>query len=482
MKIISFPTHYEITPYVVGQCRELEIGLSTWNQSCHRWEPLGYTIIGQTLCLPKGIDPEYLTQTFNSPIFPYGSYDKDVYVSHYHRMLIEPRDNLQKDAIDFIIGRGSYPQTRRQNQVAINLKPGDGKTYCTIYGIVDSNKKAIIISHTSKIRSQWYDEFMKTTDVSESDLVIVDGVDDMKKIIYHDKVGDYYFINHQTIQSAIRNLGYSFVQDFFEALQVGIKVYDEAHIEFASILKLDMLVNVSKTYYLTATFRRTNSRENRIFNEAFASVFKFSNKMSSSGEKRKYVIYCPVEYNSDPSQEEIMSMYNKLGLFSTYNYIDYELEEVHAYEKLYAALEKVFAMIGETPGRILVTNPKIEHCETIRNMIQDICPNKTVGTIHSRNKDAMNINNSYCDIIVSTIKSNGVGVNIESIRFLINLEPFASTVVGEQLKGRLREYSSTDYSYFFDIVDIGVPKASEFLKRRTRYYKKECNKVVHYKL
>ena len=481
MKITSYPTHYEITPYVSGYNRNLEISMSIWNQPYYRWEPLGYMIRGQTLFLPRGIDSEYLSEIFRAQVFP-GEFYKERYVKRRYNMILDPRDDLQKDAIDFIIGRGQYPHTRKQAQVSINLKPGDGKTYCTIHGIIESGRRAIIITHTTKIRSQWYEEFIKSTDVPESELVIVDGVSDMEKILTGRKDGDFFFINHQTFQSAERIKGVEFVVDFFNHIETGIKVYDGAHFEFASILKLDMMSNIPKTYYLTATFRRTNSRENRIFGQAFASVFKFDNRMSQAGETRKHTIYCPVEYNSQPLQEDIMGMFNKVGLFSSYNYITYELTNQYAYEKLYAALELVFGMIKDTPGRILITNPKIVCCELIKDIVHRIDPNRSIGTIHSHNSKDENISNSSCDIIVSTIKSNGVGVNISKIRFLINLEPFSSTVTAEQLKGRLREYSSTEYTYFFDLVDIGVPKAADFLKRRTRYYKKECVKIVHYKI
>ena len=495
MKITSYPTHYEVTPYVAGYNRDLEVNLSVWNKPYYRWEPLGYRIIGQTLYLPKGIDSEILSQTFRTQVFP-GELYKERYVKKKYHMLLPPRDNLQKVAIDFIIGQGEYAYTRRQNQVAINLRPGDGKTYCTIHGIIESGRRALIITHASKIRSQWYDEFLKTTDVPESELMIVDGVSDMEKIITGDADADFFFINHQTLQSAERNKGINFIIDFFDKIQTGIKVYDEAHYEFASIVKLDMLSNIPKTYYLTATFRRTNSRENKIFGIVFASVFKFSNKMyeaalqgsishdgdDSEVEMRKHTIYCPIEYNSHPLQENLMEMYNKLGLFSGFNYIKYELSNKYAFEKLHEALGLVFGMIKDTPGRILIVNPKVDCCELIKEVVHEICPNRSIGTIHSKNTKDDNIKNSSCDIIVSTIKSNGLGVNISKIRFLINLEPFSSTVIAEQLRGRLRPYSSTEYTYFFDLADIGVPKAAEFLKRRTRFYKKECAKVVHYKV
>ena len=199
MKITSYPTHYEVTPYVAGYNRDLEVNLSVWNKPYYRWEPLGYRIIGQTLYLPKGIDSEILSQTFRTQVFP-GELYKERYVKKKYHMLLPPRDNLQKVAIDFIIGQGEYAYTRRQNQVAINLRPGDGKTYCTIHGIIESGRRALIITHASKIRSQWYDEFLKTTDVPESELMIVDGVSDMEKIITGDADADFFFINHQTLQ------------------------------------------------------------------------------------------------------------------------------------------------------------------------------------------------------------------------------------------------------------------------------------------
>ena len=104
MKITSYQTHYELTPYVAGYHRNLEVSLSVWNQPYYRWEPLGYMILGQTLYLPKGMDSEILAQTFNMQIFP-GELYKERYVKRKYNMIKPPRDDLQRDAIDFIIGR-----------------------------------------------------------------------------------------------------------------------------------------------------------------------------------------------------------------------------------------------------------------------------------------------------------------------------------------------------------------------------------------
>jgi hypothetical protein len=58
------------------------------------------------------------------------------------------------------------------------------------------------------------------------------------------------------------------------------------------------------------------------------------------------------------------------------------------------------------------------------------------------------------NIILSTLKSSGAGMDIKNLRCIINFVPFKSTVLLHQLMGRLR-YIEDKALFYFNIVDEG---------------------------
>ena len=94
-------------------------------------------------------------------------------------------------------------------------------------------------------------------------------------------------MNHQTLTSYAKSHGWNAVRDFFKKIHVGVKVYDEAHLSFKNVLRLDMFSNTMKTFYLTANFGRSDSREASLFRRCFSSVYKFGEETKNYEEKRK---------------------------------------------------------------------------------------------------------------------------------------------------------------------------------------------------
>ena len=101
-----------------------------------------------------------------------------------------------------------------------------------------------------------------------------------------------------------------------------------------------------------------------------------------------------------------------------------------------------------------------------------------VGTFHSKNKPAENQENLQKRIISSTVKSLGEGNDIRGLRVVINLDPIGSKSLADQLRGRLREYSKEDDTYFFYPVDLTVPETSEMVKRILPTMKKKCKEII----
>lgn len=473
-----FHSHIEVYPYQLGDKPKLEKFLSKWVASRYEWDPIGFYINVDILYLPRGVNLSYLQEIFHSEPIIMSEYSKFQKISKGH-MTMKPRGKIEEDAIDFLCGEGNFNMSRFNSQLSLNLDQGDGKTFSTIAAIVKLKIKSVIILHQNKIKEQWIKSFKEMTTIPEENLININGSEGIEKILNGKVSGDIYFITHQTIASFARDHGWDKVKVFFEKMKVGIKVIDEAHYFFRNTIMIDCFSNVYKTFYITATFTRGDSQEMYIFKRAFSTVYCFGSETMSYEEKRKHINMIIVYFHSYPRMGELDKINTAYG-FSSYNYFNYELNESN--QTLIKVLKKCMKMIEHLKGKVLVTSPKIDTVEYVANLLREWYPEKSIGTIHSKNSKEENDEATNCDIISSTVKSSGTGVDIKGLRCLINLEPIGSVALADQVRGRLREYSKEDETYLIYPVDMSIPDTYKFLKRILPTMKKKCKSIVRYKI
>jgi len=85
------------------------------------------------------------------------------------------------------------------------------------------------------------------------------------------------------------------------------------------------------------------------------------------------------------------------------------------------------------------------------------------------------------DIISSTPKSTGTGSDIPGLRILIMTEPYSSAITANQISGRLREYSSSEYTFYIELVDRGFGRVYDMYKKRLKHFKTKCVKILELK-
>lgn len=474
-----YQTHIEVTPYKEGDCKPLEMMLSVWISQTFTRNKLAYAVIDNTLYIPRGVGITYLERLFNTEAIMMTEPDPYGFIKSRIKPKYEPRNSIQEDCINFLCGEGGFGRSSKYSQISLNADTGDGKTFCTVYSIVKLGYRTLIITHIDKIKQQWIDTCINMFDFSPDRLLDISGTPIMEKILRDGVVPDkdIFFINHQTLNSFMRKHSISQFHKFFELLHIGIKVYDEAHLEFKNIVKIDMFSNTLKTIYLTATFDRSDPNESKVFKKAFNNVMKFGQETLSYSEKRRHIVYFPILYSSNCPDYLESAMKNNYG-FDSRKFFTYAWDE-DEHHTLRKKLEETLNRVKDVEGKILIISPKIETCESIKKFIEnDMDLGKTVGTIHSKNSVDENERSKSCDIISSTMKSCGTGVDIKGLRILINLEPIASTVATNQLSGRLREYAPDKNTYLFDLVDVSVRRCYEMYKTRLSFLKKKCKEIV----
>lgn len=475
-----YHTHIEVTPYTKGDVPQIEKAYSKWDSVTHKYIEIGFYISDNILYLPRGTSMNLLAKLFNTTPILVSKSDNSDKIKYPIQMKFEPRDRIQKESIDFLTSENQFKKGLNYSQYGLNLDTGDGKTYCMISGIIKLMMKSIIITHKSRIKNQWYDEFISKSDISSDRIMCIDGSDDILAIMSAKKEADVYIVNHQTISSFARLYSWEHVRLFFKKAKIGIKVIDEAHKFFENTLMLDFFSNVKRSYYLTATFTRSDPKEVGIFKKAFSTVYRFGEETLNYEEKRKHINLIAVLYHSKPDYNQVRNIIGGAYGFNSYKYIDYALK----YDNDNTMIKIIKDIINKTSnieGKILITSPKIESVEMIANALVDET-DKTIGVVHSKQNTEMNDDAISKDIISSTIKGIGEGDNIKGLRILINTEPIGSHALVDQLRGRLREYSSDDDTYLFYLIDTSIGYTYEMFKRIKPVFQKKCKEIIMMKM
>lgn len=467
-KIQVFHTSIHIHDYKLGDREDLERMLSLWNPSKFRLEPVGFAYDEETktLRIPRGIDIYYLEKTFQCPAEFIYTPDKSEKASII--LKAPPRDDIQRESIAFLLGENKFMYTKKYSQLLLNLDPGVGKTYITTAAITFMREKSIILTHSDKIKYQWYETFMDMTDLSDNGICDISGSKMIDKLL-SDKNPKFkvYLVNHQTIRSYAKKNGWESIHELFKHLKIGIKVFDEAHLSFESIIQTDLYTNVKKTIYLTATFERSDYVENVLFKKCTRNIVRYGSEVRD--KKRKHIVYIGVTYNSKPPLDVQASMSTIHG-FSGTRYADYCM----CTQKFFDTLGYVLDAFTKKEGKIMILSSKIESCSIIKEFVEKRYPNKTVSEYHSKKSDDDKERALGCDIIASTSKSAGTGVDIPGLRTLIMTESYSSKVIAEQVSGRLREYSPKLCTYYIEFVDTGFRRVENMYKSRLSIFKKKC--------
>jgi superfamily II DNA or RNA helicase len=471
-KINVYHTHIEITNYVPGDQPDLERMLSIWDDSKFKLVPRGLSYDEETLTLRicRGVSLHTLSTLFGEE--PNMIYTPDDYDNISVRMIVPPKDDEQRQALAFLVGEGEYHYTKKYSQLLLNLSTGGGKTYVATAAISFFRMTTMCIVHTEKIQNQWLETFANMTDLDmKKHVCVIKGSASIERLLKK-KNNKYkvYIVNHKTLTSYASKNGWISVHELFKALNIGLKIMDEAHLNFDNMMKIDMYTNCKKSVYLTATFARSDHNENRLFKIATSNIVRYGKETVQT--TRKHVMYLSILFNSHPSVADEASMYT-MRKFNTIRYMKYELES----RRFFDALKYSMDFLVTVEGKILVLSSTIESCGILADYIKNTYLDKTISQYHSglsaeEKEDAFN-----ADIICSTIRSAGTGADIRGLRAVVNTEAYSSQVTADQVAGRLREYNEIDNTFYIELVDKGIKHAKKMYERRLPAFKKKCLKV-----
>ena len=266
--------------------RDLTDELSKWDPVYFRREYIGlyYDKKNKELRIQRGY-PE----TSLENIFPdrYISHSNEVYDHDKINISLTsaPRDYKQEHILAFMLGQQPYQFTRKYSQVYVDLDTGEGKTFCGIAAMCYYQCRGVIfIPAISKIGDQWIDSIDKFTTLKRNEYLYVKGSEMCKKIIK----GEYknvkiFVVPRSTILSFVKKYDddWSMVERLVQAMNVGIKIIDEAHMDFNTIVNIDCFTNIGKTYYMSSSPSRSEKQERIIYKKVFRDVPQHGKKLKT---------------------------------------------------------------------------------------------------------------------------------------------------------------------------------------------------------
>ena len=458
--------------YEINDEPELQNQFSVYDPIKHRRSHKGmlWDEEKKILYLPRGADINYLEKIFKEPATM--KYDYDPFESMSIHAKVPPKDNMQRNATAFLIGAEKYNYTKKYSQMLLQMPPGSGKTFIITTALQFIGMRAFIIVPNEKIKKQFIISLLKFTDIGSEHIIDVRGKSEINKIMRKDiPKWKVYVACHGTLISHAKRNGWESIEELLKHTKVGVKIYDEAHLYFENILKIDFHTNTKKTIYVTATFKRSDYSENILFNKCFKNVVSFS--LESKDIDKKHIMYLGIQYNSNPSLDEQTFMVTKMG-FNKIRYANYQVEQ----SSFYDALDYTIKYFKEYEGKILILCSTIDGVEKIKKFINDGYNDISVSSYHSKVTDDEREKAFTADIICTTPQSAGVGVDIPGLRVVIMCESYSSEVQAEQVSGRLREYGDSEDTFYVELVDVGFPKVYKMWKGRLNVFKKKCKKML----
>lgn len=471
-----------INDYEFGDCKTIEENFRIWDPVTHSSYYVGmyYDTINKKLYLPRGIDIWYVEKLIGEPAEFLGlTYKAKGFINDGIYLKNLPRDDIQKETLRFCLAKGEYRGNANYSQLAVNLGTGKGKTYISVATLAYECITTIIIASSSSWLKQWKAKIEEYTNILSKDIYVIVGSANINRLLkYSDerlKSHKIYLVTHSTLQDYAKNYDWYSVGKLFEHLKIGIKIFDEAHLDFQNMCMIDFFTNVKKTYYLTATFGRSDQRENQIFNLAYKNIPKIK---LFDPDTDPHTHYYAILYKSHPDPKTISKLKNKYGL-DRMGYANYIVTNSWFQKVAIIAMDIGLRYTFRPGTRMLVyiaTNDAINY---FKNWVITIFPELTndIGIYTSAFSEEEKAIALSKRVILSTTKSAGAAVDIPGLILTINMaEPFKSALTAEQTLGRTRAANTM----YIEMVDTSFKQTYNFYYSKLDVFNTkalDCNSV-----
>lgn len=376
-----------------------------------------------------------------------------------------PRNDLQKDILDFLHGRAKYAAIAKKPRRALFADTDSGKTFTTISYVCETGLMPLIVCPDDRAIATWVEEFTKFTNITKDQIAIVKGRD---RIDFTLKRKDQYklvLLSGGTASAIFKAKDDAVLVDFFEQMQIGLKVYDELHMHLETTFNMEMTLVTHRTFYLTAT------NVKRLFGEQtiLDNMTPPEDCVFQPPPVQKFE-FTEIQYFTNPAEADQRGI-NKPGGFDALVYLNMLFNPKLPYRQM--VLSKVikptmrYALknISDSTNKIAILTKTNETGIAIGEYIAKEFPGLTIGYYNSKiAKMEDRVLEFEKDVIISTDKSFSGIINIPRLEVVINMTPITSEAHIKQIAGRLRK-EPDKRRIFIQLVDFSFKKARNMMYR-----------------
>lgn len=361
----------------------------------------------------------------------------------------EPRSPLQEDCIHKML-------TSDSPKITLELKPGVGKTFIATYAASKLQLKPLVVAPTTLLKNQWVEEFEGCGIPREDIATRIWDAPDKKVCVV-------------TISTIELELGKDWekLMNVIDKSSFGIKIVDEAHLHLKGMLRLDAICNIKHNWYLSATLGRSDVMEDDILNRALLDADRFIGNTEYKEYQKEYINVYLQDIHYSPSNALCQKhfKFGKKGLIkATYYRMLMDYKGGHPFLNNMVKLLKVAENLKTYDGKVLLLMPLLEVIDKLYDVLMKDSYFDKYHIVKIDGGMPLRVKRAALDegeIILSTTLSVGTGVDIKNLACVINFDQAASSIILEQVAGRLRDRGKE--CWYIDVCDH-VKQARSFTK------------------
>ncbi len=407
---------------------------------------------------------------------PRGCYEKLYDMLEYAKIQAEIQDERQLGKSIQVSFKGTlYPEQReaaeqllKYDQGVLSAATAFGKTAVGSWLVAERRVNTLVLVHNTEIMKNWVEDFEKFLCVDESlpEYRTPTGRIKKRKSVIGRKTSAHDSMNGILDVAMISSLGRK--DEINEIVkQYGMVIMDECHHAAAQVAQ-EVLneVNAKYVYGLTATPKRDDGQEQKIFMQLGPIRYRYTAKDRAKKQGIEHFVYPRFTRLVCPETRKLsMNEANKLIISSEIrnNQIISDVKQCleqkrtplvitksreHA-EYLYKSLESLADHIFLLEG-----GRKMKERDEIREQMKSVPVNETV-------------------ILVATGQYIGEGFNYPRLDTMMLTMPISFEGNVEQYSGRLhRDYKTKKDVIIYDYVDMHIPELERMYHKRMKTYRK----------
>ncbi len=383
------------------------------------------------------------------------------------------RDDIQEKYGEYLNTDGDRKLCRMQT--------GKGKTGSTIISILNMktvNRIGVLLA--PKYFLIWIDAFKKFTNIRDDEIYIIRGRESLYNINKL-RTSNYKLVLFSTDTTRYLLKDYENDEedecspdpiDILPLLGIEYLVVDESHEDFNNIYRHVLHLNPVKLVCLSATYESFNDAD--IIKKFKRVLFPEEIRMTEA-ELDKYVnvILLQFKFNRIETLKYLIPQkkwYSHTLLES--NILKNESRKTNYFDLILYGMERYY--IGT--GRMLILFSTVAMVKEFKSYLDKIdkYKQKNIMTMVQGDNKAVSMT---ADIIISTDKSAGTGVDINNLPLTINTINGGSEYATIQGMGRNRKIDGKEV-YFINLWAVNIPKHEKYIKTKKRTFRDRAKSMI----